>query len=1004
MKLPLFPVWAALTLAGGLSAALPTPAAPALSAAGSALSAAPGRLTATGLARPIGSQIGLFWASIPRTHNYKVYRDGQFLALSSRAFWTDYDVAAGETHAYIVTGLGPAGESRPSAPATATVPAGGGQVIYADALQNGWQPWGWAGMDLACTSPVRDGRSIRVSAGPWQALYLHHAPFNTGRWGSVTFWIYGGSQAGQRLWVKALRNGAPQPPVPLGPLPAGQWQSVTVSLRDLGVANVPDMDGIWVQNATGATLAPFSLDEIALTAATLAPPAAPAGLTATPQWAASCPQCGGMAMPHIVLAWNAVPGASSYTVYRDGAKVQDGLAAPGWTDMAVVSGRTYAYTVTATGPGGESVPSMPASAPAPQPPAGALTAPTNLSVVGVWAGAGADLLAWSPVPGAMSYNVYLYDVLIAKGLTATSYAVPPDVYSWGLTYTVTAVDRMGMESLPSAVATAQGRTDPAWRPAWMPDAPHAPTALAATPEWNAGAPRIHLTWRGNMADFTYTVYRDGRLVASGLWGLNYFDAAVRPGETHTYAVSGVNVLWTAPVESLPSVPLTATAPAAAPAPTGGTVQITDIQPNDDSALVSFAAVPGALDYRVYDLAHPHTVKYSGGSLSIEMNGLDPAGGADLVVEAMDKLGPFQKMDGPGMSGTTGPGAMGMDGMHVAINGQGDPSNVPLILASSAPFHVACRPASLTGTQVFFDDFRSEQPLVAQPMPAPAGNEFYGRPDNFAEAANDKWTVRNYGGDLLNTRVFFMGSHLMDTLYDGCTPHSQGPIHNNNASLVLMPRATADISGDRVLHVTFEVDAHLDSRRWCDVQIAQAGDLLVQPGKLDPGNGPLRAATQSGESLRWQIQGELHGLTLYHNTGSPSQPVMRQTPLINTDWATGAPDRFGPAARIRWDGVPLVNGVAQDLDKRHCFDLYLSHTHVRVLENGRIIKDADFPAGQTLPFDKCQVYFVHQLYHTVNDRNELVNYDPADSYWSNYRPWSDERHWDNMGFEVLNAFP
>ena len=64
----------------------------------------------------------------------------------------------------------------------------------------------------------------------------------------------------------------------------------------------------------------------------------------------------------------------------------------------------------------------------------------------------------------------------------------------------------------------------------------------------------------------------------------------------------------------------------------------------------------------------------------------------------------------------------------------------------------------------------------------------------------------------------------------------------------------------------------------------------------------------------------------------------------------------------------------------------------------------FPAGVTLPFDHCQVYFVHQLYHTGNDRPELLNYSPGDSYWINNRPYADERHWDNLGEEVLPAFP
>ena len=465
MKFTPLSAWAALALAGGIYAApsiaattsvIPVP--PAVPAP----PAVPSRLAAMGRTQPIGSQIQLSWLPAPRTQAYKVYRDGQFLALSSRAFWTDYGVAAGETHSYTVASLISARGSRPFIPASATVPAGGGSVVYADKLENGWQSWSWAATDFASTSPVRSGSAIRVAAGPWQALYLHHAPFNASAYTAVTFWVHGGSTGGQKLCVKALQSGVPQAAVFLDPLPAGKWQSVTISLRDLGVAGALDLDGLWVQDASGTTQPAFSVDEIALTAApALAPPVAPAGLSATPQWEASCAECGGMAMAHIALAWNAVAGASSYTVYRYGAKVQGGLTAPTWTEMDATSGKTYAYTVSATGRGGEGPQSVSAAATAPNPPPGAaLTAPVNLTVQGLWQGAPTDALVWSPVSGAASYNVYQYGIQIAKGVTATSYTVPTSVFCGSMTYAVTAADATGMETLPSAITTAQGGGQP----------------------------------------------------------------------------------------------------------------------------------------------------------------------------------------------------------------------------------------------------------------------------------------------------------------------------------------------------------------------------------------------------------------------------------------------------------------------------------------------------------------------------------------------------------------
>ena len=90
----------------------------------------------------------------------------------------------------------------------------------------------------------------------------------------------------------------------------------------------------------------------------------------------------------------------------------------------------------------------------------------------------------------------------------------------------------------------------------------------------------------------------------------------------------------------------------------------------------------------------------------------------------------------------------------------------------------------------------------------------------------------------------MGSHFMDTLYDGGTPGTSIPMHTNNASLVMMPTAPVDISGGKVLHVTFEVDAHNDGRRWFDVFVGAVGDTLIDPGKFADFAG--RRATLSGQ--------------------------------------------------------------------------------------------------------------------------------------------------------------
>ena len=716
----------------------------------------------------------------------------------------------------------------------------------------------------------------------------------------------------------------------------------------------------------------------------------PANLTAQPLWATCC-STNGKPMPHIVLSWNTVKNALSYGVYRNGVLLNGAITDTSYTDMTTVSGKCYSYTVRTNGHYGQSVDSRAASAVAPSPRKGTILAgnvllpPTNLTVKNIWVGMPTDQLAWSPAAGALAYNIYEYGDLIASGVSGTHYQVATGDFCANLTYTVTSVDALGMESIPSSLALAFNAQAPGVSLNYTPPAPVVPSSMTGTPEWNNGAPRVHLVWRAKGFDDLYNIYRDGVEIASGLWTLSYFDNNVAAGQTHNYQVSAYNTITNIYPETGLSDPVTVTVAANTLPANPGVVQIASVNANDDSAVVSFSAVPGAADYRVYSTANPGSMKYSGGGLSIEMNGLDPVAGANLVVEAVDKLGPFQTMDG-----AMGPGAMTMSGaVNIAINGQGDPSDLPRVIARSAVFHVTLKPTVLTGDQVFFDNFRNATPLVqaATIDPAIAAANYNGPADAtnpfVQEFSNAKWTIRDYNGDMDYTHMFFMGNHFMDTLFDGGTAHKTVGLHNNNASMVMMPKATADISGGRVLHVTFEVDAHFDIRRWCEVLVGQAGDPMIHPGKLDGGLWP----TVSGNRFRWEIGKEL--TEAKECLGGVETSL---DPCVNFSQ---------PNVRVNGYHVAGINGDMTDLDKRHKFDLYLSQNRYRIVENG--VVEGDAVMATPLPFSTVQVYFVHQVYHTGNDRPEQVS-EQDNPYWYNNRPFSDERHWDNMGFEVLNQFP
>lgn len=730
---------------------------------------------------------------------------------------------------------------------------------------------------------------------------------------------------------------------------------------------------------------------------------APNNLSAQGHWSDSC--CNGASMAHITLKWNPVFGVR-YNVYRVGTgKVASNLQTVTWDDMGVPSGETRTYYVTAVGVLGESAASLRATATAPYPPDNANSAflpPTNLRVSGLWNTSvkqETDKLTWDPVPGAVSYNLYRYEKRIASGITSATYTVPPANWEGGLTYTVTAVDSMGMESIPSSLAGAVGAHNPSETPDWVPARPLKPRNISIIGEWNAGKPRVRVTWHsgGEVDGERYVIYRDGVRVAEGIWGLYWLDTNVVPGEQHTYSVQAFTFAGSTVQNGPMSTPIVGVAPFAAPfGPdvTGATVKITRIVSNDDSVMIYFDPVPGAVEYRCYKTTAPGSIKYSGGNLSLEMNGLDPVAPTSLVVEAVDKLGPFQLMDG-----VMGPGSMMMGGMmNVAINGQGDPTNVPNILARSAAFNATCTPFALTGAQAFFDNFRNSQPFIHSTTPIhsaiAAANEtstdpFNGRVEFYE---NDKWNIGYYHTDMLNTKIFVMGNHFMDTMYDGGTPGSGIPLHVTDASLTMTPKAVADITGGKTLHVTFEMDGHMGNRRWCDISLSPAGEPLIRPGLLD-GKHP----TPSGKLFRWEVTRGSHTAQILTKSGSGGSVVKE---LINRDmWENEV-----AAARVRWDGVPLSNGTAANLDRRHRYDLYVSETRFRMIEDGKVIFDSVYPNGMRLPFTRMNVNFVHQLYHTELDRMELINSSPEDSYWYNYRPFSDERHWDNMGFEVLNTFP
>ena len=135
-------------------------------------------------------------------------------------------------------------------------------------LGSGWENWSWADVELANSAPVHTGsRSIRVTAGAWEALYLHHAPFAVSGFTNITLWIHGGATGGQRLRLQAVfDNAAVADGQAIGPLAAGTWQQLQVPMSVLVPPGQTTLDGIWMQDVSGSAQPAFYIDELRLMA------------------------------------------------------------------------------------------------------------------------------------------------------------------------------------------------------------------------------------------------------------------------------------------------------------------------------------------------------------------------------------------------------------------------------------------------------------------------------------------------------------------------------------------------------------------------------------------------------------------------------------------------------------------------------------------------------------------------------------------------------------------
>jgi hypothetical protein len=477
----------------------------------------------------------------------------------------------------------------------------------------------------------------------------------------------------------------------------------------------------------------------------------------------------------------------------------------------------------------------------------------------------------------------------------------------------------------------------------------------------------------------------------------------------------------------------------------GKVEIIRAISNDDSIVIVFKPVQGAQDYWAYVVGKEGDKKAHGqetairppvgGTLlwekqlfdlgdvrTIELNAINRK--CSVVVEALDKGAPYQPMlpmDPSQSMQATSAIPHGLDSTHGSrqeatvghiTNGHGPRDSEPTVIARSAPYEVSPKRRGVasmpTGSQRFYESWRSFPSLVKTGNNPRLKDSLFQGTGEYVEFetprqknGKSEWRLSYWGampqqmgsdGQPRGSYPLMMKDHAMWRLEDA------GHVTNASAVLSLLAK-NFDISKGKALHVTWEWNPFATSRNWHDLLITRAGDPVTNPGKLD--TAPWNQPTLSGDAFKWEIQFSAHFGKVFR-AGKPTE-------VVNIGWGPEG-KHWRETARVFWDGgTPMANGTMLDVDKRHRYDLYLWKTGCQVEERdalGRLLNKArrTFPAGTELPFEKVQVHWVHQLYHTALRRQELSPRSSSMRLYSDFMQGFDINHSDNYAVEVLATPP
>ena len=287
-----------------------------------------------------------------------------------------------------------------------------------------------------------------------------------------------------------------------------------------------------------------------------------------------------------VLTWNAVPGATSYKVYRAASKsgtysLLGTVTTTSYTNTGAKEGTTYYYKVKAANGAGESAYSNVVSGKVvvtPKPAAPVVK-------IGNSSTSGKPQLTWCAVYGATSYRIYRstskgsgYSLL--GTVTATSYTNTGAKAGTTYYYRVKAVNDAGLSPYSNIVSGQSKAVTPKL------------SAPVVKIGHSAASGKPMLTWNAVSGATSYKVYRatsqNGTYSLLGtVTATSYTNTGAKAGTTYYYKVKAVNSAGESAYSNIVSGRATVTTLTMGHSSTSGKPQLT------------WKAVSGAASYRVY---------------------------------------------------------------------------------------------------------------------------------------------------------------------------------------------------------------------------------------------------------------------------------------------------------------------------------------------------------------------------------------------------------------------